>query len=451
MAYSESLFSKICDENSAGVFARYDIRREHFATTTEQSAYDFIAQYATENGGKAPSYAALAAECPDITYIPGVSDSFEYLSRKIKQAAGKRRFAEFYEQEIPKLYENSDIESLISVLQESLESIKLDSRTGVRNPGKTLETLAAEFRTEYDRRKAGKSFKLWKTPFPTLNAEIGGLYSGDIYGIMAESGRGKTYLSEVFADEMLRQGATILVKSYEVAAYPWLSRLVSIITAREEAFEHSDFSAKVGLPNRAILSGKLDAEIEQFFYQIVAALNDYYPGKLILQAKGDAELTRSLDDLERELAQNPKIDAVVIDPFYGISDVYGRNSNRTTGGAADQAARRFENIIGASGVVGMFTIQADSRRKNNGEGAEDRARELRLPTRDQVKTTAAVLEIATNLFTFDAFDGLGKLGIEKGRNGGEGFEIDLLALMDYGVLREMETGEAAAAQFSTTF
>ena len=39
------------------------------------------------------------------------------------------------------------------------------------------------------------------------------------------------------------------------------------------------------------------------------------------------------------------------------------------------------------------------------------------------------------------------LGIAKGRNGGEDFQLELLSRLDYGVLREFNSGEGSAAQF----
>lgn len=446
--YGESLISKMIDDNSLVALTKYGIEREHFATSCEQDAYDFIVKYSQENGDQAPSYATLVGEIDGFTYIPSVTDSYEFLAREMKDSAGKRQIAEFLNGKgLSEQFANKSTGEFADLLITKLESVKMG--TGVRvTVGKDLGELGKDFIEEYRKRKAGKSFKLWRTPFESLNEQIGGFYSGDIYGVMAESGRGKTYLIEVFVDELLRQGANILVKSYELKAYPWLSRLFSIITAREGTLTHSDYSEKVGIPNKAILSGRLDGEIEEHFIELVEVINEYYPGKLYLQAKSDDNLTRSLDELDRELLQQPDIDVVVIDPFYGLSDVYGRNTNRTTGGAAEQAARRFEQIIGKHDVVGLFAIQAHSERQNTEEGER---REIKLPKRDQVKTTTAVLEIATNLFAFDAADGNGMLGVEKGRNGGEGFTIPLIALMNYGVLRELPRGEAVAAQFVSNF
>jgi replicative DNA helicase len=444
--YGEQLLSKVIDENDVNALTRFGIDRDHLGTKVERAAYDYIKRYAAENGGAAPSYVTITQEVAGFTYMPAVTDSFEFISRKIADNAGKRRLAAFLEGEVASLFESNDAETFISALHERLEEIRIGTiGTNVRNFGKTFDILRTEFRAEYEKRKAGQSFKLWRTPFPSLNETIGGLYSGDIYGIMAESGRGKTYLAEVIVDELLRQGAKVLVKSYEVKAYPWLARLFSIVTAREEAMTHEDMAVKVGLPNKAILSGQLEGEVETYFLGMVDEINRYYPGTLVLQAKSDKELTRTLADLDRELSAQ-KFDAIVIDPIYGLADVQsGRNANRTAGGAAEWAVREFERIIGEHDVVGIYTIQAQTERQ---ETDDDGRREIRLPKRDQVKTTKAALEIATNLFTFDAVNGNGRIGIEKGRNGGEGFTIDLIALMDYGVLRELPSGAEVASQFN---
>lgn len=433
-ATGQLLLSKMIDSENINEFAAYNIKRSDFSTKAEQECYEAICKYAEANGGRPPSYATITVEHPDIMYIPEVTDSVESLAGKLKDEWGKRQVAELLNG-IGDEFQQKDTISFVESLTGNLNGIKMEATgTSVRKNTNSLVSLPNQFREEYEKRKAGTSFKLWRTPFESLNAEIGGLYSGDIYGIMAESGRGKTYLSEVFVDELLRQGAKVLVKSYEVKWYPWISRLISIITAREEAITSEEFAVSVGLPNKAILSGKLDAELEAYMFGMVDKLNDYYPGQLILQAKGDADLTRTLDELDRELSAIGDVDAVLVDPFYGLSDVYGKNSNKTTGGAAEQAARRFEAIVGEHDVIGMFTIQAHTEKQDVEAGS---VREIKLPKRDQVKTTKAVLEIATNLFSFDANNGNGRIGVEKGRNGAEGFTVDLIALLGYGVLREL--------------
>ncbi|MCR8938742.1 AAA family ATPase [Brevibacillus laterosporus] len=447
MAYGESFLSKVIDANDTGAFLRYDIRAEHFLTEAERKAYRFIKDYADSNGGQAPDYRTVVAECADFTYMPEVGDSFEYMAKKIRNDAGKVRLHSFLTgRDVSDKFSELPTEEFAAWLVERVEEVQVSVQTK-KSIGRSLGELSIEMRDEYNKRKEGKSFRLWKTPFNALNEAIGGLFTGDIYGVMAESGRGKSYLIIVLIDELLRQGATVLVKSFELKAFLWVSRLLSVATARDEAFVDERTNQSVGLPNKEILAGKLEGDVESYFFDILTRLNEYYPGKLVLQAKGDRDLTRSLTELERELKLRPDIDVVVVDPFYGISDVYGSNANKTTGGAAEQAARKFERIVGENDVVGIYAVQATVEKKTREEGD----REIKLPTRDQVKTTKALLDIATNLFSFDSADGNAQLGIEKGRNGAEDLTVDLIALMDYGVLRELPSGEAAADQFKLPF
>lgn len=453
--------SKVIDQGDITPFAKHGIDRSHFATEGEQQAYDFVTRYAAENGGKAPSYATLTAECPDVTYIPEVTDSYEFLARKLRDSAGKRRLVELFNGRIdPKSgktvpsdimarFGELDSEEFISELTSKLETIRIETRTNVPTIGRTLEDISSDFLAEYERREAGRSFKLWRTPFSQLNDKIGGFFSGDVYGVIAESGRGKTYLTVSIVDSLLRQGANVLVKSFEVKEYSWIARLISVATAVDGLFRDENTGTTMGIPNKAMLSGKLEDYVRDNFVSVVSGLNSYYPGKLYFQGKSGKELTRTLDDLERELRTAP-IDAVVVDPFYGFSDVYGRNVNRTAGGAAEMAATRFEQIIGDNDVVGIYTVQATIEKKSVDDA--DR-REIRLPTRDQVKTSKRLLDIATILFSFDSVEseGIAALGIEKGRNGGEDFRLDLLALLDHGVLREFPQGAEVASQFVDTF
>ncbi len=461
------LLSRVVDDNNIRALKQYGIDEQHFATQTEREAYRFIIDYADENGQQTPSYAAVTDAVPDFMYLDDITDRYEYLAKKLKQNYAineyKRKFSGTPEQiakqkpsEFAEVFSRNDPEEIGKYLRNLADDITM--RTSVRNnPGKTFAEIKESVRNEFDKRRDGKSFTVWKTPFPTFNEIIGGLYSGDIYGIMAESGRGKTYLLEMFIDELLRQGANVAIKSYEVKEYDWIARLISIISAREGLFNFSEvseeqrteFEGRFGIPVRAILSGKMESHIRENFEGILDNLDNYYEGNVFLQAKGGKDLTRTLDGLEREL-EGGGIDVVVLDPFYGLTDVYGKNANKTSGGAAEQAATRFEQIIGDHNVVGMYTVQATVEKKSKDEEGD---RELNPPTRDQVKTSKRLLDIATVLLSFDSVKAPDEVGgqavinIEKGRNGGEDLEIELISILDYGILKEMDTGEKAMAQF----
>jgi len=451
--YATMLLNKVIETDDVDALTRFNITEADMPTTAEKQVYKFIVDYAKENRGKAPSYATVVSECPAFDYIPDVSDSYGYLTKQVKSLSAKLAFSQLLTPSedgkdrrsvLEKNYQDLDGEKFLEWLQTNIDSIIM--RTSVRESiGKTMAEIKESFLSEYYKREEGKSFKRWDTPFESLTEEIGGWFSGDVYGIMAESGRGKTYLICKIVDSLLRQGATVLVKSFEVKEYVWIARLVSIATAVDELLL-DELGRKVGLPNKQILSGSLDGVTREEFIKIVETLDSYYPGTFYFQGKSDPALTRTLNDLDSELSR-VKVDAVVLDPFYGLTDVYGKNANKTAGGAAEQAATRFEQIIGDHDVVGIYAVQATVEKK---QMDETDTRELNLPTRDQVKTSKRLLDIATNLIAFDSVEkeGVAMLGIEKGRNGGEDFTLQLLALFDYGVLTEMPTGAESVAQFA---
>ncbi|MEC1349121.1 DNA helicase [Bacillus licheniformis] len=445
MNYGVLMLSKVIEQNDPNALLRFNITAEDLPTEGERKALRYITEYAEKHGGQAPTAEMVANEVPDFQPDFNIEANYDYLAEKLRKQAALREFVDIAERELPERFSEAqdNPEELFSWLTEKVESLKI--RTNVRSSiGRTLSEIKESFRDEYKKREEGKSFRIYKTPFPTLDNEISGWFTGDIYGIMGESGRGKTYLVCRILDSLLRQGANCLVKSFEVKEYTFISRLISIATAVDEVLI-DELGRKVGIPNKAILSGKLDDVVREKFFEVLELLDSYYPGTLYFQGKSGRELTRSLADLERELSTG-KIDAVFLDPFYGLSDVYGKNVNKTAGGAAEYAATRFENIVGDYDVVGFYTVQATVDKK---EVSEDGVRELRIPTREKVKTTSRLLDIATNLIGFDSVskEGIAGIGIEKGRNGGEDFMLELVALFDYGVLREFPKGESAAEQF----
>lgn len=445
MEYAKLVLNKAIEDGTTAGLTRHNITLADMHSEVDRSTFRFIHDYAAQNAGKVPSYAVVAASVKGFEYVPEVSDAYSYLARELKSYTAQQEFVRMFDSgEVQRKLNELPGDKFIEYLIPALESIKL--RTSVREDiGRTLTDIKTSMKQEYISRKEGKSNKRWETPFPMLTRELGGWFSGDVYGIMAESGRGKTYLIIKIVDSLLRQGANVLVKSFEVKEYVWIARLISVITAVDEMFV-DELGRKLGISNKQILSAQLDDVIYEHFDAVLETLDTYYPGTLYFQGKSDATLTRTLDDLERELLSG-QVDAVFLDPFYGLTDVYGRNSNKTTGGAAEQAATRFENIVGDNDVLGFYAVQATVERK---EVDEDDKRMLNLPTRDQVKTSKRLLDIATNLLSFDSIgeEGLAMIGIEKGRNGGEDFRLELIALLDHGVLKELETGEAIAADFN---
>lgn len=121
MAYGESLLSKICDNNAVEMLDKYGIERDHFSTETERAAYDFIRKYASENGGNAPSYAALVSDIPDIEYVPDVSDRFRVSFSKIKGFGRKTEICGVC---------GTGITEIIPISRHGIANFYIDRRTG---------------------------------------------------------------------------------------------------------------------------------------------------------------------------------------------------------------------------------------------------------------------------------------------------------------------------------
>ena len=104
-----------------------------------------------------------------------MTDDFGWLADSLKADAAKREVYRMMSDPklINEITREKDGRDIAEQLRDRLDSIILG--TSVRKSiGRTLEQLKDDFRAEYERRKAGESFKIWRTPFDKLNAEIGG-------------------------------------------------------------------------------------------------------------------------------------------------------------------------------------------------------------------------------------------------------------------------------------
>jgi replicative DNA helicase len=449
MHYGLMLLSKVIDNNDVAALARFGITESDFATEAERQAYRFIVDYAEANRGQAPSYATVAAEVDGFTYIPEVADSYEYLARQIKSYAAKMAAVELLQNQAPKVFEEKDGNSFIEWLISEAERIKI--RTGVRNKiGTDVKADADKFLAEYERRKAGESFRVWKSRFPFINKAIGGYVSGNLYVVYGRSGRGKSAITDEEGIEMAMQGATVLIWSMEMGWYELMVRIYTSVSGRigVSVAELDGIDMEAGFDSRDLRYGKLSEEFEKKFREFLASINAVIPGRIIVRAVDDEDFVRrDLRQLEADIIET-KADVVIIDPFYYLD--YEKNTSKTTGGDAAETSKKLRRLAGRTKAVVFAITQAD---EVDGKEDDDGERELRLPERSEVKKTKQLLEDAALLIAVDtnAKQGRGLIGINKGRDGGEGEQAEILYLPQIGVIREMETGEAVAAQFANVF
>src|SRR5690625_1934962 len=97
-------------------------------------------------------------------------------------------------------------------------------------------------------------------------------------------------------------------------------------------------------------------------------------------------------------------------------------------------------------IVTVAITQSDVKKS---EEDDEGSRELRLPDREDVKKTKSLLEDAAVLIGIDSDykQGLAIVGNLKGRDGGEGDVSNVLYMPQFGVIKELETGEDALKGF----
>lgn len=458
--YGEQIISKIADEGEVTALTRYGIIRDDFPTVSERKAYDFIVKYARENGGKAPSYASIAGEFPDLTYIPGVTDSFEYLTRGLKDAAAKRMTAEkvngYVDEETGKrvpsefaeVYQKKSAEEFSEYLIYLGNEIKM--RTNVFQMATDVKVDFEKFLTEYRARKAGKSFRIWRSAFGYINEQIGGYLSSNMYTWYARSGRGKSVIVMVEALEAAIQGATVLMWALEMSTFEWMARAYSYLSAKagviRAQIDGVDYDA--GFDNKALLMGRLTDEYEQELTEFLRNLNESISGRIILRAVDDTDFTdKSVRQLEADILQY-KADVVVVDPIYYMD--YEANTSKTAGGDAAATSQKLRMLAGRTKTVLHVITQAD---ENANEKGEDGVREMKPPKRAEIKKTKAVLEDAVNTFGIDtlAHEGRGVIELGKGRNGGEDARVEIVYLPNFGIVKEIVGNADDGRQFASGF
>lgn len=441
MNYGQMLLSKVIDNNDVNALKRFGIDADHFETAGERETYRFIVDYAERNRGQAPDFRTVVAECQAFDYQPNVEDSYEFLARQIKDHAAKRMFNDLVASNDLDANFQKDFESFAKWLTESVESIKI--RTSVRNKiGTDLKTVGEQFLAEYERRKAGDSFRVWKSKFSV----IGNYTSGNMYVVYGKSGRGKSVTSLEDAVEMALQGANVLIWSMEMSWFEVWVRLFVSMSGRKglTTAEFNGMDLDAGFNADELRKGQLSPEFETAFRFFVDTVNDEIPGNIIVRAVDDDEFVgRSIRDLEADILAT-KADVVIIDPFYYLD--YERNSSKTAGGDAAETSKKMRRLTGRLGVVTIAITQADEKQENKDD---DGNRELKLPEREDVKKTKQLLEDAYMLIAVDTDykQGRGLIGINKGRDGGEGTSTEIIYIPQVGVVRELDAAEELAKHF----
>lgn len=441
--YGTMLLSKVIDDNDVQALAKYNVESTQFKVDTDKRAFEFIRTYAEQNGGQAPSYATVLENVPGFFYIAEVSDSYDYLTRRLRNDAGLVDFATLLQSDLQALVDEykNDVPTMIDKVSEKLDTIK--KRTDVREKvGTDVKADIGEYLAEYERRKAGESFKTWRSKF----SHIGEYTSGNIYTIYGKSGRGKSIIAMEEAVEAAIQGANVLIWALEMPKFEVLTRIYVALSGREgvTTVTAGGIDLSAGFNANDVKKGQLGEEFFTAFQTFLAELPTKLKGNITIRAVDELGFhDRSVRQLQSDVMQT-EADFVVIDPAYYMD--MERNTSGTKGGDAAATSMKLRRMAGAMQVVLIAITQAE---EGSEDADEDGNRELALPQRKDVKKTKQLLEDAALLIGVDTDykQGRGLVGIGKGRDGGEGDSVEIVYVPQVGVVREMETGFGSVDQF----
>ncbi|TFW49260.1 DnaB-like helicase C-terminal domain-containing protein [Bacillus sp. 005/A4HT-01/001] len=449
MSFGTSLLSKVIEANDPSALLRYGLTRKDFQTDGERAAFEYISSYAEKNGNQAPTAEMVATEVPTFQPEFSIEAPFEYLAQKTKGAAAFNDFAKTAESELSERFnraqENGNPQEFFDWLKTVAE--ESTTRTSVRKTvGTNVVTDVDKFKAEYEKRKAGESFRIWNSKFPALNKAIGGYVSSNMYVVYGKSGRGKSAITLEESINCAIQGANVLIWSMEMGWFEVLVRIyVSLSGDQGVALTEIDGQQmEAGFDSRDVRQGKLSEEFEAGFMEFIATLNTLIAGSITVRAVDDKDFdSRSLRDLKADIEQT-KADVVMIDPFYYLD--YESNSNKTTGGAAADTSKKMRRLAGTMDVVIFAITQAGEDDATEDEGGN---REIKLPKRKDVKKTSSLLEDAAVLIPVDTNvrEGRGLIGVNKGRDGGEDEVVEIVYLPQVGLIKQVATGETALEEF----
>lgn len=459
MNYGVLMLSKVIEQNDPNALLRFNITAEDLPTEGERKALRYITEYAEKHGGQAPTAEMVTHEVPDFEPNFGIEASYEFIAEKLKNYASLRDFSEIVngrgdgeESEFIKRWESAqdNPEEFFSWLTEQAERFKI--RTNVRSSvGTDIKKDTDKFKAEYENRKAGESFRIWRSKFEFINRAMGGYVSSNVYVIYGKSGRGKSAIALEEAISCAMQGANVLIWSMEMGWYEVLVRLYVSISG-EFGIDNNpledvdmelgiDYAGPGGFNSRDVRQGKLSDEFEAGFMEFLDKMNELIPGNIIVRAVDDEDFdSRKLRDLKADILET-KADVVLIDPFYYLD--YEKNTSKTAGGDAAETSKKLRRLSGQTKTTVFALTQAEE-----GEG-KDADSELKLPQRKDVKKTKALLEDAALLIAVDtnAEEGRGLIGLNKGRDGGEGKSAEIVYLPQFGVIKQLGGSEGSADQF----
>lgn len=415
------LLNSVLASRDASALARNGLM-EKKQWLTHPEAFAFITKHLKEYG-ELPSVATVIQNVDNFEVSEG-GESVETLCKKLVERNLKNAQKEFL-QDVAKKFGDMDAYDVLTKIEEKVSEFQvMSTRRG--NNGLDWATSGNERAKEYQERKRKDFSRRVPFMFPELTEALGEMDAGAYLTIMGFTSKGKTWLGGIEALAAHDVGLKVVFESAEMSK-------------PEIAFRLDTLKGK--FQNRGLYTGSLDFRTEE---EYLAWLNDFNKnsGKapLIIKTQEDWTYGLTLNQIEHDI-QVHKPDLMVIDQFSLIK----HSSNDRDGKA--QTSRRLKEFAGKYGVVIVLLYQANGdyeKRKGKEDPSENAIKELTPPRISDYSETISVIQDSNYILTFDSTtwkDGATKqqcgkalLSVAKSRSGGEGTELDLNWIPDFGII-----------------
>src|SRR5699024_12456314 len=156
-------------------------------------------------------------------------------------------------------------------------------------------------------------------------------------------------------------------------------------------------------------SGQMNQDYEDKMVEMLKHINEHVDGNIIIRGVDDTDFRRrDVKQLESDI-ENTGADVVIVDPMYYMS--YKKNTSKTAGGDASETSKALRRLAGLKNIALIVMTQAEEDEKQ----VANEQRELKLPTRAEVKKTKSLLEDASTLIAVDTYY-TQQRGIDRNQN-----------------------------------
>lgn len=417
MSLESRLLSKMLDEQQFYVLHKYGVDISDFETQAD--AFSFIADY-VKHEGSTPYYLTVVEKFPHFEYEAGVNDTFRYLCKELKARTGKRLAFDMLQHRAKTMFKELKGDEFVKWLAH--ESRKLQDMTSVDfESGTNYATNGEERWRMYEEGKDPNSHVIIPTPFNTMNEIMGGGFElGEYLLLLAFTNIGKSWYATKFGVHAWKSGFGVLHYSPE-------------LTKRQQLFRLDTMNGQ--FDNTKLRRGRLEEPKEKQFKKFLDQHNPTVNEvPYIVKTMEDLPSGLSLDVIEADLQMNPNIQFVIIDGFnLMIHEKADGTRNKMTA-----TSRRLRQTFGKHKVTGLVVHQTSAQsQKDKNKQQEDGVRVVEPPQLTDFSETSAVIQDASCVMTLDAFDGIGKLAIQKAReNKAVGRVIENVVDFNQGIIKE---------------